>query len=258
MMNCAICRILSHLLVYSYLVIGCAAPSAQAEDTIKLGIPGTFSATAGIASEYVFRGITQSNEEPALQGSIDYSTIIGSRDGNEIGLYAGIWGSNVEFNDNNEASTEFDFYTGITHDIADISFDIGAIYYAYPGAAANLNYDFWEVKFATGYDFGPAEIGGSVYYSPDYFGGSGDAVYYQAAAEVPLEHGIYLAGHVGRQKIDDNVAYTLPDYTDWSIGLGANIEGFDINLSYIDTNISKSRCADGCDSKAVLTLSRSF
>ncbi len=58
------------------------------------------SANVGFVSEYSFRGIAQSDEHPALQGGFDVS--------HSSGLYAGIWGSNVDFNDGDQASVEVD------------------------------------------------------------------------------------------------------------------------------------------------------
>ena len=58
-------------------------------------VPGDFSANVGFVTEYSFRGIAQSDEHPAIQGGFDYS--------HDSGFYAGIWGSNVDFNDGDES-----------------------------------------------------------------------------------------------------------------------------------------------------------
>ncbi|HRQ61874.1 MAG TPA: TorF family putative porin, partial [Alphaproteobacteria bacterium] len=84
--------------------------SAHAADW---GIPGEFSASAALVSEYAFRGISQSDEHPALQGSIDYE--------HESGFYAGVWGSSVDFNDGSEATVETDLYAGLAGEIGNIS-----------------------------------------------------------------------------------------------------------------------------------------
>jgi uncharacterized protein (TIGR02001 family) len=67
-----------------------------------------------------------------------------------------------------------------------ISYDVGFIYYAYPGAGGSLDYDFWEVQTAIGYDFGIASVTASVNYSPENFGDSGDAYYPKLAVNVPV------------------------------------------------------------------------
>jgi uncharacterized protein (TIGR02001 family) len=208
------------------------------------------SANVGFVTEYSFRGITQSDENPAIQGGFDVA--------HESGIYAGIWGSNVDFNDNSEASSEMDLYAGFASSINQFSYDLGLIYYAYPGAADSLNYDFWEIALSMGYDFESFSASASVNYSPEYFGDSGDAVYYAAGVDVPLPAQFSLSGHVGHQTIDDNNSFG-PDYTDWSLGLGYSFVDFDFSLQYVDTDLKEGvECAGGCDARAIFGISRTF
>lgn len=211
------------------------------------------SSNVGFFSDYAFRGISQSDERPVLQGGFDVS--------HESGFYAGVWGSNVDFNDNDEATLEFDIYGGYSGSIDDISYDFGLIYYAYPGADASLNYDFYEVSAAVGYDFDVLSASASINYSPEYFGDSGDAVYYSGAVAVPLPNDFSLSGHVGYQTIDDGPSYGINEdqYTDWSLGLGYSLAGFDLSLQYIDTNLDEpTQCSDGCSERVIFGVSRSF
>jgi uncharacterized protein (TIGR02001 family) len=209
------------------------------------------SANVGIVSEYSFRGIAQSDEHPAIQGGFDLA--------HSTGIYAGVWGSNVDFNDSDEASSEFDLYAGYSNSYEGIGYDIGAIYYAYPGADSSLNYDFWEVSLGLGYDFDYFSAGITFNHSPEYFGDSGDAQYYALAVDVPLPQDFTLSGHVGYQEIDDNAAFGVPDYTDWSLGLGYTLAGFDLSVSYVDTDLDEPReCADGCAERVIFGISRSF
>lgn len=215
-------------------------------------LPGEFASTVTFISEYSFRGISQTDKNPAVQGSIDWSNDLE----NDYGVYLGVWGSNVNFNDGNQASTEFDIYGGLTHAWDAWTVDLGGIYYAYPGAASSLNYDFFEVKASLGYDFGLAAVTGSVYHSPEYFGKSGDAQYYHLGFEAPLPEDFTLTGHIARQNIEKNATFGAPDYADWSLGLGYNLEGFDVSLQYVDTDIAS--CSTGCDGRAIFGVSRSF
>ena len=232
-----------------------AAPvSVHAQDVEFVSEDGSsvvMSANVGFVSEYSFRGIAQSNENPAVQGGFDIS--------HESGLYAGVWGSNVNFNDGDEASLEVDLYAGYAGEIEGFTYDIGAIYYAYPGADSALDYDFWEGALSVGYDFDVAALTASVNYSPEYFGESGDAQYYALGVDVPLPHDFSLSAHVGYQDIDEEDVFGVPDYTDWSIGLGYNFEGFDLSLQYIDTDLDEpGECSDGCDGRVIFGISRSF
>lgn len=209
------------------------------------------SANVALVTEYSFRGIAQSNEGPAVQGGFDLT--------HGSGLYAGVWASNVNFNDGDEAHVEVDVYAGFSNSVGKFNYDVGAIYYAYPGADSSRNYDFYELAASVGYDFDLFAVSASYNYSPEYFADSGDAHYYAAAVDVPLPHDFSLSGHVGHQDIDDEVAFGVDDYTDWSVGLGYNFKGFDLSLTYLDTNLDEpSECADGCEERVMFSISRSF
>lgn len=235
------------ILLTSMIAFAFVSP-AMAEDNI----PGDFSTTIGAVSEYSFRGIAQSNEGPAMQGSIDWS--------HDSGFYAGVWGSSVEFTD---ASLETDIYAGYSGTVNGFTYDVGGIYYAYPGSGRDQHdYNFVEGALALGYDFDVAALSASVNYSPDYFAGSGDAVYVAGNLDVPLPFLPFdtsLNGSVGHQSIDDNRAFGTPDYMDWGIGLSSNIEGFDLGVRYIDTDLDEpSECADGCDERVIVSLSKTL
>ncbi len=209
------------------------------------------SANVGFSSEYSFRGIAQSNENPAIQGGFDIT--------HDSGLYIGTWGSNVNFNDGNEAQLEVDIYGGYNGSVSNFNYGVGVIYYSYPGADSSLNYDFWEAALSLGYDFDVFSASASVNFSPEYFGDSGNAVYYSAGVDLPLPADFSLSSHIGYQTIDDNAAFGVPDYADWSIGLGYKLSGFDLSLKYVDTDLEEpSECQDGCDSRIIFSISRNF
>ncbi len=227
-------------------------PSAAFAEEETYGL--TFSANTALVSEYVFRGISQSDEKPAFQGGFDVT--------HESGVYAGVWGSNIDFNEGagvDGPSLEVDLYGGYSGSVNDISYDVGVIYYAYPGADDSLDYDYVEAAVAVGYDFGAFSASASFNYSPEFFGDSGDAQYYALGVDVPLMKDLSLSAHVGRQEIDDNDAFGLDDYTDWSLGLNYSLKGFDMFVQYIDTDLSEpSECSDGCAERIVFGISRSF
>ncbi|MCH7551501.1 MAG: hypothetical protein IIA35_07375, partial [Proteobacteria bacterium] len=190
-----------------------ATPVMAAEDSKAL-IPGDFSANVGVFSDYTFRGTSQTGNEPALQGGIDYSIDTGA---NGIGLYLGTWGSNVDFADGDEASSEVDLYAGWSGALgkSKVTLDIGGIYYLYPGAADALDYDFYEIYAGLSGDFGAASANAKVSYSPDYFGGSGDGTYAELGIDVPLGKYFTLNLHVGHQWIDENATFGADDYFDY-------------------------------------------
>ncbi len=101
-----------------------AAPAAAEE-----GRKFTYSFNVGATSDYVFRGISQSDNDPALQGGADFGYGI---------LYAGVWASMVDFAGAPPADAEVDWYGGIkptwNSPFGTINLDFGVIYYSYPGA----------------------------------------------------------------------------------------------------------------------------
>jgi len=208
-----------------------------------------FTGNVALTTDYVFRGISQGNEEPTIQGGMDWNDA-------DTGLYAGLWGSGVDFSD---ATTEIDAYAGIKGTTDDILWSLGAIYYYYPGADDSKNYDFWELATSVGYDFKFMQATASLNYSPDYFGGSGDAWYPALNVTAPLTHGFTVNAGLAHQWIDKNAKFGTDDYTTWSAGVGYDWEGFNFGLKYYDTNLSEpTECADGCSQRVVFTVSRSF
>jgi len=120
-------------------------PLAQAD--------GTFSANVALTSDYVWRGVSQNDENPAVQGGFDY----------ENGLfYAGTWASNVDA----DGTLEFDLYGGLAGETeGGLAWDVGVIAYAYPGSD---DLDFAEIYGGLGYEFeGGVGVGGYVYFDPD-------------------------------------------------------------------------------------------
>ncbi len=227
--------------------------AAMAEETK----PYSISANVAVTSEYFFRGLSQTDGSPTIQGGLDFGYDL---DG-PVDVYLGIWGSGVNFQSptaGDDATTEFDIYGGLTGEVEGISWDAGFIWYTYPGADSTLNYDFVEAAFSLGYDFGPYAVSASLNYSPEYFGDSGDSFYWAGGVDVPLPEGFGLGFHLGYQSIDKNANFGAPDYLDWSVTVSKEFEGIGFSLAYIDTDIAEGTCGDACDTKVVGTISKSF
>jgi len=86
------------------------------------------TANATVASNYIWRGVTQTNDQAAGQGGIDW--------GHDSGLYAGTWVSNVDFSDITSGTVgtgyEMDAYGGFAGEVGGFGYDVGAAYYMYP------------------------------------------------------------------------------------------------------------------------------
>jgi uncharacterized protein (TIGR02001 family) len=215
------------------------------------GLNLKFTGSLVVTSDYVFRGITQSDETPAAQATVTL--------GDTTGLYVGAWASNVDFNDSHEAKWELDLSGGYKWTWGPVSLDSGIIYYAYPGANDTLDYDYWEGKLAASVPTGSATLTGSAFVSPDYFGGSNTAVYVNGAASVPvLDSGLTVNAAIGHQSIDDEASFGTSDYTDWTGGLSYTWQKFTFGITYYDTDLSNADCPDGCESRVVGTITRTF
>ena len=100
-----------------------------------------FESNVAIANDYVWRGMTQTSEEPAISGGFDIA--------GESGLYFGTWASNVEFGDG--AALELDWYAGYANELENgLSYDIGYLAFTYPGEDS---LDFEEIYFGLGYSY---------------------------------------------------------------------------------------------------------
>lgn len=208
------------------------AGAAQAQD----GGP-TFAFNVGAATDYVFRGISQTDEDPQVFGGVDAAMGIG---------YAGVWVSNVDFGNGTDA--EFDLYAGIKPTAGPVSFDIGVIYYGYLNQPSGSNEDYWEGKVAASVPAGPATLGVAVYYSPEFFGKTGDAIYYEANAAVAIPDTKFtINGAIGRQEVDKAF-----DYTTWNVGVGfALTDHVSFDVRYWDTNKSGAVTGGLGDSRVV-------
>lgn len=178
---------------------------------------------ATVASDYVFRGFSQTNEDPTLQGGVD-ATI--------VSFYVGAWASNVDFGDSTDA--EIDIYGGYRGEAAGFAFDVGVVAYAYVGAPTGADYDYVEFKGAASRAIGPATIGAVIYWSPDFFGIDEEATYVEANIAFEPAPQWTVSGAVGHQALDVNA-----DYTTWNAGLAyAFTDNVAIDVRYHDADVS--------------------
>ena len=217
-----------------------AAGAAHAGD-------GPFTANVGLVSDYAYRGSSQTDERPALQGGFDYA--------HDSGLYAGVWGSNVSWlsdsNPNVHNSLELDIYGGYKGTIGAIGYDVGLLQYYYPGSYPKgfnspdtlegyigLSWEFLSFKYS--------------YAFTDLFGydRSDGSQYYDLGAAVDVGGGFTLAAHVGYSDIKGQ-----DDYTDWKLGVTKEFGGFNFGLHYVDTDVDN---ADLADERVILSIAKSF
>ncbi|MCG6207121.1 TorF family putative porin [Rhodopseudomonas sp. HC1] len=226
-----------------------------------------------ISSEYVFRGITQSNHQPSVTGYFEPRYNINPN----LQLYAGVSASSISFT--NRAAVEIDGYAGIRPTFGPVAFDFGFWYYGYPGGqcidyvqgggvvcplgssaifngnAMKKDVSFYEVYGKVNYTFNDVfTAGASVNYSPDFlrFGTEGTYAAVNAKITMPSNFfgtsgiGSYISGEYGRQWLGTTDAFylftALPDYNTWNVGVGFTYKVFTLDLRYTDTDLSKGGC----------------
>lgn len=236
---------ISTLLAASTLVMASSAMAWESED----GQHST-SASVAMSSDYVWRGYSQTDSEPAISGSFDY--------GHASGLYAGTWASNVDFgltgSDGNtdQAHIEVDVYAGFASEFGDtgISYDLGVLRYIYPGTDSG---DWNEYYASLGYSFFSAGVA----YTDDVYGSDEDATYYSLGFDYDLPMNVALSLGYGYYDYDMS---GIDNPTDYRIGLSTEVVGFGVDLTYTDTD------SDGedfygenvADGRLIFTVSKSL
>jgi uncharacterized protein (TIGR02001 family) len=215
--------------------------------------PHSVSGNMGIFSDYRFRGFSQTFEQPAIQGGIDYS--------HASGFYLGNWNSNVSSLVYTDGSIEMDFYGGYKFDAGPIGLDVGLLQYYYPGAAAGgVKYDTVEAYVAGSWKWVTLKYSVT---TGDFFGvpdsdGSG---YLDLSASYEVAPKLTLSAHYGKQTVKNNSA---ADYADYKLGLSYDLGGWALGLAYIDTDTTGNftnaagETKDLAKSTVVFSVGKSF
>lgn len=204
-----------------------------------------FSGNLALTSDYVFRGYTQTSEEPAVQGGLDWE--------GAGGWHLGVWGSSLDFGPGDSASVEVDIYGGYSWEINDVSYGLGLIYYAYPGSGSESGYDFVEAYASAGYDFEAVSLSAALHFTPDNFGETGTGWHVTGGLSRALSDALSVDANIGFSQVTPDFG---EDYLDWNLGLTYSFPLLALDLRYYDTDAPD--CADSCDSRMVLTLSTAF
>jgi len=237
------------------------APSYDILDDSEENAKGPkFTVNIGLASDYRFRGFSDTNGSAAVQGGADFKY---------DWFYAGVWATNVNFgsapnfNDVFEDSGDYSIYSwvGANKKFGRTELDGGFIYYTYPNAANWADLDFYEFYGSVNYELLPKDlIGGvTVYYSPDYQGGVGR----NWIIESSLLKNLPKFGDDWQPSVSGMLAYSdgVPskggiDYWYWNIGASVVIDYFEFDLRFYDTfDVPKDiDCSNVCDGKVVARI----
>ena len=209
--------------ILAALLLAPAISFAQEVEAVET--ESNFSWNVGIVSGYVFRGVTQTGDDPALQGGIDYSF-------NDSGFYVGTWASNVDFGPGSP-DMEIDTYIGYNVDLGEeVNLDIMLTRYNYAGANNSYgNSDYNELITVWGF----AEVVNlTLAYTNDYANTGADVTYTNLASSFEMDKGYSL---------DVGFGYTFSDpfngdYADWTVGLRKSFGPAEFGLHYYDTNLN--------------------
>lgn len=239
--------------VTTAILAGFGSTQAVAGDEFEI------SGNIALVSDYRFRGISQSDEDPAVQGGFDV--------GFEPGFYLGTWGSSIDFgggNDTGSFSTmELDYYGGWRGPIGDSDFgiDVGYAYYDYPGDTVDPKGDYQEFYLKGSW----TTLVLGVAYSDDYYAKTGEFWYVSGDYSIGLIDSLTLGLHVGynmteQTKYDANGDVTdggflscekgnvtqngglscdTDDYTDYSVSLTYNWATVDFTVAYVGTDLDE-------------------
>jgi len=252
-------RILLEKSMKRVLIAAAVAGSAAAVMPAVAADESPFSANVSIVSDYKFRGLSQANAEPALQGGFDYR--------HPGGFYLGTWASSISWLSDGQpdvsSSLEWDFYAGYSGSVGEFGYDAGLLYYYYPG---NYPSGFNSPDTLEAYIKGSWKFLGLKYSHSltDLFGAddSKNSGYLDLSAEFPLAQGFILGAHVGHQKIK-GIPGSCDSYVDYSVGVAKSFAGFDFGLNYVDTDYDDQCMTNAFGEKlgkgtVVLSVGKSF
>jgi len=187
-----------------------------------------FSGTATVTSDYDYRGISQTDTHPALQGSVLFNT--------ESGFYASAWGSSLDWGDDSDANVEIDYFGGLTREFGSsgLSWDLGVLAYTYPGlSSANF------VEYYGGLVYGGFNIKAS--YSNDFAGVGDSGWYINGGYTYKNESGFsafVYGGYSFGNAFDDNTgpAVGFPEYWNYGVGVGYSTDHLYFELKGVGTD----------------------
>jgi uncharacterized protein (TIGR02001 family) len=197
------------------LILPQATPPAE----VVLGPLFSYSVTA--ANNYIFRGISQTSNNPVVFGTarVSYDQ-----------FYAGFGIENVNFH--NSTAAEYDLSAGWTPSVAGFRFDLGVVRYGYIDEPEFTHIDTVDFKAVVLHDVGPATLGAAVYYTTDFFGSGHKAVYFEGRAAYRITKKLSLGGTLGRQTINEGI-----DHDTWNAGANyAFTKIIALDLRYYDTD----------------------
>ncbi len=212
------------------------------EEARKFGLALSITGT----TDYIFRGLSQTSENPTVQGQATLTYGI---------AYLTVWSSGIDwggpsYGSPDNADVEVDIYGGIKPVWRGITFDLGVLAYLYPHAdekAAHLpgSADYYEFKIGASKEVWTGlTLGATVYYSPEYQYDNGNEWTFEGTATKTLGKwrgfDLALSGTLGYTTFEDKQNFGFDDYLYWNVGLSATRGAYTFDVRYWDTNLGKN------------------
>jgi uncharacterized protein (TIGR02001 family) len=246
---------------------GASAADLAVEPAPVAEVPSVIDVAFGVAgvNDYVFRGISQTHNDPAVQGYAELQA---------YGFYAGVWGSSIK-DFATDPSMEVDLYGGYRTTIGAFGIDVGGLYYYYPGERTPVGtkqLDYWEIYAKPSVTvFDVVSLTGNAYWTSDFLNLSADATYLSIIPKVSIPVGafpdlsFYASGEFGKQWVKKERLFGatnfLNDYSTWNIGAGVTYKAMTLDVRYSDTDLKKGECfnysgfRNTCDERVIVKLS---
>ena len=237
--------IIKSLAIGAALVAALAMPAYAGDNKLS------FTGSAVLTTDYMFRSISNTSQNPAAQVEFDAT----------YGMFYGyVWGSNTDFGEN----IELDYGLGITPKWGNVTFNFAGLYYTYPGAD-DINY--FEALGGASWTSGAWTLGFKDYWSPDNFQFFGQSNAIEGSVAYAFTSKLWnfftpsISGTVGFQSYE----YNADDYVYWNAGLTLGfLERWSADIRYYDTDYNNTQCLaqsggrDNCDARAVGTIKATF
>jgi uncharacterized protein (TIGR02001 family) len=277
-------RKLTTFTALALLMAGSAAAMADGLPSLKdtpvapPASPWDVAFGGGVASEYVFRGISQSDRWPSVNAYTELRYNVNP----SLQLYTSIGGYSISFP--NDAAAEVDFNFGFRPTFDKLTLDFGGQYYWYPGGRlyngstagsctngfytpTNLcntleaDLSFWEAYAKASYAFTDTfTLGSGAFYDPSWLNTGADGLYANVTAKYVLpggwlpsaDYGAFISGEFGHYWFGQTKSFygnsnfpdgvDLPEYNTWNVGLSFTYKVFTLDFRYYDTDLSNSQC----------------
>ena len=202
-----------------------------------------------VTSDYVWRGVTQSDGDPAAQLGVDLN--------NGAGWYGGVWGAAVDINNGptRQRDVQVNYYAGYSAAVSvDWTVDAHVVVYTYPGADSDVDYDYNEYSVGANY---ADRVWIEFSYSDDIYNTGFKTRNLEIYFEHPLANSWVLGGGAGYYDVSDFVS---SGYGYWELGVGRPLGVFDVDLRYHDTNrwVPVVSAPERADSRLALSIRWSF